>query len=112
MWDTSSLWFEVSIVSTIVALGHILLGQFEERTPRIRKLIKYIITLALSIGLSFFFGRVAMFIFLTVFLVLALYIHIIYLPKKGINGWTSEPKKKYYELRGWETDVFTQKSKN
>jgi len=31
----------------------------------------------------------------------AIYIHAIMLPKKGINGWTGEPKEKYYELRGF-----------
>lgn len=24
------------------------------------------------------------------------------LPKKGINGWTAEPREKYYALRGWK----------
>jgi len=28
-------------------------------------------------------------------------VHAIWLPSKGINGWTGEPKDKYYELRGW-----------
>ena len=29
------------------------------------------------------------------------YVHAVWLPSKGINGWTGEPKDKYYELRGW-----------
>jgi hypothetical protein len=28
-------------------------------------------------------------------------IHMWWLPKHGINGWTGEPKEKYHELRGW-----------
>jgi hypothetical protein len=28
------------------------------------------------------------------------------LPKKGINGWTGEPKSKYYEYRKWDKDIF------
>jgi hypothetical protein len=35
-----------------------------------------------------------------------LYIHIVWLKQKGINGWTGEPKSKYYELRGWDKDIF------
>ena len=31
-----------------------------------------------------------------------LYIHAWWLPRHGINGWTGEPKEKYYELRGWK----------
>jgi hypothetical protein len=30
------------------------------------------------------------------------FIHAIWLPGKGINGWTGEPENKYYELRGWK----------
>jgi hypothetical protein len=28
--------------------------------------------------------------------------HLEELPRKGINGWTGEPKDKYYALRGWK----------
>ena len=39
--------------------------------------------------------------FLGIMIIPVLIIHIWWLPKKGINGWTGEPKEKYYELRGW-----------
>jgi hypothetical protein len=35
-----------------------------------------------------------------------LYIHVILLPKKGINGWTGEPKSRYYDFRKWNKDIF------
>lgn len=107
MWETDSLWFEIAIVSTTIALGHILLGHFEERTPKERKLFKYLMALILVVGLSIFFGRT---VALTVYAILyipVLYIHLILLPKKGINGWTGEPKSKYYEYRKWNKDIFT-----
>jgi hypothetical protein len=31
---------------------------------------------------------------------IAAYVHIVWLPKHGINGWTGEPKDKYYALIG------------
>jgi hypothetical protein len=31
-----------------------------------------------------------------------MYIHAVWLPSKGINGWTAEPRDKYYQLRGWK----------
>jgi len=31
-----------------------------------------------------------------------LVIHLWWLPKHGINGWTGEPREKYYALRGWK----------
>ena len=43
MWSTESLWFEVAVVSIIYALGNILMGQFEEQTPKIRRVGKYVI---------------------------------------------------------------------
>ena len=60
---------------------------------------------------SIYFGRTAAFVLLGVSLVPVLYIHAVLLPKKGINGWTGEPKSKYYDFRGWSKDIFNE-SKN
>ena len=112
MWDIDTIWFDIALVSFIVALGHIFFGLFEERTPRFRKFIKFILTLIVCVALNLLFGRLVMLALLGVFAILAFYIHAVYLPKKGINGWTSEPKKRYYELRGWDTDIFKDKSQS
>ena len=40
-----------------------------------------------------------------------LYIHIVILGKHGINGWTGEPKEKYYEFRGWDKDIFKENTR-
>ena len=106
MWDTNSIWFEIAIVSGTMALGHILFGHFEERTPRIGKLLKYIIVLALIIGLSVFFGRTVALTVFAICLLPALYIHMVVLPKNGINGWTGEPRSRYYDFRKWDKDIF------
>lgn len=108
MWSIDSLWFEVAIVSIIYAAGNILMGQFEERTPKIRRIAKYILTLIIICSLSVLFGRTVSMILLAIMLVPILYIHAYYLPKKkGINGWTGEPKSKYYEFRGWDKNIFS-----
>jgi len=57
MFDTNTLWFEISIVSIIYALGNILMGHFEERTPKIRRVGKYLLTLILVCCISAYFGR-------------------------------------------------------
>lgn len=106
MWNTDTIWFEVAIVSTTFALGHILLGHFEERTPRIRKLLKYLIVLGLVIALSVFLSRQIALIIYGVLHLPVLYIHLIDLPRRGINGWTGKPRSRYYELRGWDKDIF------
>jgi hypothetical protein len=108
MWTTDSLWFEIAIVSAIFAIGNMVMGHFEERTPKVRRVAKYILVTALICGLSVWLGRpVAMTVLgLTIFPLL--YIHGYYLPKKkGINGWTGEPKSKYYEFRKWNKDIFS-----
>ncbi len=106
MWQTDSLWFEIAVVSIIFSLGHISFGHFEERTPRFRKFLKYLFFVALIISLSVFFGRTTAFTVLGLWFLPVIYVHAVYLPKKGINGWTAEPKAKYYEFRKWDKDIF------
>jgi hypothetical protein len=108
MWSTESLWFEVAVVSIIYALGNILMGQFEEQTPKIRRVGKYLLTLILVCGISVLAGRTFAMIFLALFIIPLIYVHGYVLPKKkGINGWTGEPKSKYYEFRKWNKDIFS-----
>ena len=108
MWTTESLWFEIAIVNIIYAFGNIVMGQFEEQTPKIRRVGKYLLTLLIVCGVSVLFGRPVAMIVLAVFFLPVLYIHVYYLPKKkGINGWTGEPKSKYYEFRKWNKDIFS-----
>jgi hypothetical protein len=112
MWNTNSLWFEVSIVTFFFLFGNIFLGHFEERSPKWRKLAKYIVTIAIIVSISIFFGRTIALIVLGSTLIPLLYIHGVLLPGKGINGWTGEPKSKYYEFRGWSKNIFGDEKKN
>jgi hypothetical protein len=111
MWTTNTLWFEIAIVSIMYLLGHIFLGHFEERSPKWRKLLKYVLTVIIIVAISVWAGRIYSFIVLGVALIPVFYVHGIMLPKKGINGWTGEPKGKYYEFRGWSKDIFNDDKK-
>ena len=107
MWTTDSLWFEIAIVSIIFALGNMLFGLFEERTPRIRKVAKYLLTTLIVCLISVYAGRTVSMTILGLCFLPVLYIHGYWLPvKKGINGWTGEPKGKYYAFRKWSKDIF------
>jgi hypothetical protein len=110
MWNTDTFWFEIAIVSIFYLLGNIFLGHFEERRPNWRKLAKYLVTVAVIVTLSEFFGRTVALIILGMSLIPVFYVHAIVLPKKGINGWTGEPKAKYYEFRGWDKNIFNEES--
>ncbi len=108
MWETASLWFEFAIVSAIYAFGNILMGHFEERTPKLRRVSKYILSMIIVCCISYYLGRTTAMCFLAILLVPVVYVHGYYLPKKkGINGWTGEPKSKYYEFRKWDKNIFS-----
>lgn len=109
MWNTNTLWLEIAVVTIFFLLGHIYFGHFEERSPKWRKLVKYVVTLAIILSLSIFFGRTVAFVVLGIALLPVIYIHGVVLPQKGINGWTGEPKGKYYEFRGWDKNIFGEK---
>jgi hypothetical protein len=107
MWSTDSLWFEVAIVSIIFAVGNMTFGHFEEQTPKVRRVGKYILITIIVCLVSVYLGRTVSMLILASFILPFLYIHAYYLPtKKGINGWTGEPKSKYYEFRGWDKNIF------
>ena len=107
--NIDTLWFEVAVVCGITAIGSIFFGHFEEHTPKYRKLLKLILFNIIVVLLSKYLGRAWSFGFLGICLLAVVYIHAIWLPGKGINGLTGEPKDKYYALRGWTK--FLNKSK-
>jgi hypothetical protein len=102
MWSTNTLWFEVAVVSAIFAIGNIVFGHFEERTPKWRRITKYLLVTAVIVATSHYAGRSVAIGLLAVAFVFIIYVHGFVLPKKGINGLTGEPRDKYYEFRGWK----------
>lgn len=100
MWSTDTLWFDIAVVMTIFTLGGILFGHFEEHKPKWRRLLKVAIVVALVVGLSAIAGRFWAFGILLLPIAGAAWVHLRWLPKHGINGWTGEPKERYYELIG------------
>lgn len=100
MWQADSLWFEVAIVMTIAGIGSILVGHFEEHKPKWRRLLKIAIILAAVLTVSATLGRIWAFGLLALLLLVVLFLHAWWLPKHGVNGWTGEPRERYYELIG------------
>ncbi len=98
--NIDTLWFEVAVVTGIFAFGNIFFGHFEERTPKWRRALKVAIFVAVVTGLSALLGRAWGFGFLGVMLAAALYVHAVWLPRNGVNGWTGEPRERLDELRG------------
>lgn len=103
MWRTDTLWFDVAVVMSIFAVGSILFGRFEEHKPRGRRVLKVAIVLGAIVALSATAGRTWAYGLLAIPLLGALWVHLYWLPKNGINGWTAEPRDKYLELVGART---------
>lgn len=98
MLHTHTLWFEVAVVMSIFALGNILFGHFEEHKPKWKRVLKVVLTTVIFVSLSAALGRAWAFGFLALPLLGAAVIHLWWLPRNGVNGWTAEPRDKYYEL--------------
>lgn len=101
MWSTDTLWLDVAIVMSIFAVGNILFGHFEEHKPKWRRLLKVALVLGVTLALSANGLRLWAFVLLGIALLGAAVIHLWWLPRHGVNGWTGEPKEKYYELIGY-----------
>ena len=56
---------------------------------------------AVTAIVSHYLGRAGVLIGLGIVMLPVIYIHGIWLPRHGVNGWTAEPREKYYALRGW-----------
>jgi len=102
MWNTDTIWFDISLITCMFAFGHIFFGHFEIHTPKWRKALKLVLFICFVVAITSTLGRVWTLSFLGVMTFAVIIIHGFVLPSKGINGWTGEPKEKYYKMRGWE----------
>jgi hypothetical protein len=98
----SPYWFEAAIMFGILAVGNILFAHFETETPRWRRVLKVFVSAAMAVIVSAFLGRGWFFGLLAVATGYVIIIHAWWLPKNGVNGWTAEPRERYYALRGWK----------
>jgi hypothetical protein len=61
MWRTDTYWFDVAIATSILMVGHLYFGRFEEHRPRWRRLLKSLIFVALFVGTTAWAGRMWMY---------------------------------------------------
>src|SRR6266704_5739283 len=95
------MWMTVAITAIIFAIGDILFGHFTGRTPKSKRVTKVVLVLAFVGVISAAAGLVWGLAPIALLLVVAAVVHLWWLPRHGINGFTGEPRDKYYELRGW-----------
>ena len=97
-----NIWIDVAVVAMMFAVGSIVFGHFEERTPKWRRILKLFALTGLVALISSTLGRVWSVALVAGVVSAAALIHAWWLPKHGIDPWTAEPKDKYYALRGWK----------
>ena len=97
IWSTDTLWFDAAVVLGIFAVGNILFGHFEAHRAKWRRVLKIPVFLAIA-RIVAGVGRIWAYAFLGAMFVAAAYVHGIWLPRHGINGWTGEPRDRYLAL--------------
>jgi len=100
MWSTDTAWFDIAVVMSVFAIGNILFGHFEEHKPKLLRVLKVALVVGITAVLSYMGLRWVAYTLIGVLGLGAAYVHVWWLPSHGINGWTGEPKDKYYELLG------------
>lgn len=100
MWDTDTYWFDVAVATSLLMLGHLYFGRFEEHRPRWRRLLKSLLGVVLVVATTAYLGRVWTGALIGLLAVGVVVVHGWWLPRHGINGWTAEPRDRYYEYLG------------
>jgi hypothetical protein len=103
MWTTDTHWFDVALMTGLLALGSIMFGRFEEHKPRWRRLLKAGLGVVLIVSVSAFAGRAWAFALILLIGAVVVVIHGWWLPRNGVNGWTAEPRGRYYALLGLDS---------
>ena len=99
MW-ARTYWFDFALLYALLSIGSILFGHFEDWKPKWRRVLKIGMWTAIFFALLQFGGRPWAWGVMGALLIVVVYLHAVWLPSKGINGWTAEPRDKYLELVG------------
>lgn len=85
---------DLAIVAAILAFGNWKFYRFDPFLPVWKRVLKTVLALAVTGGVSWYFGTQGVAVMLGVMTIPLLYVHGYWLPKNGVNGWTAEPREK------------------
>ena len=90
---------EILIVLMIASLAYfVVFNKFEKHVPMTRRIVKLIIVVGVLSIIGILFSRFAFWGMIALMTIGQIYVHGVYFPKHGVNGWTAEPYDKYLEL--------------
>ncbi len=92
---------ELGILFALAAVAGSVFDKFEVETPTWRKLLRWIFAAALTFGAFYWIGHWALAL-LAGFASIGGFIHVWWCAKNRIHALTAQPRRKYYELRGWQ----------
>ena len=92
---------ELVVLLVVQLLGSSGFARFEIETPILRKIFKWLVMDAVTIGLYHLIGHWSLALPLLMLTIGATF-HIIWCTKNGIDPLKATPKRKYYALRKWK----------
>ncbi len=92
---------ELLLLLLIQTLGTSIFAVFEIETPAWRKILKWVIIVGLTLGLFPLLGHWSL-LCPAALLAVGVAVHLTWCRKHGIHPVKATPRRKYYELRGWE----------
>jgi hypothetical protein len=92
---------ELLVLLALSVLGSGLFARFEIETPAWRKILKWTMVIASTLGLYVVAGHWALALPLLAGAA-GTTVHFVWCRKHGIDPMKATPKRKYYELRGWQ----------
>jgi hypothetical protein len=89
------------LMALFLAAGNVAFWHFDPEQPLWRRLLKVVVSLAITALAWRYVGPLGVFIWFAIILLPLIYVHAIWLPLHSVNGWTGEPRERYHALRGW-----------
>ena len=97
----SGIAVELTALLLLQTLGTSMFARFEVETPVWRKLLKWGMVIGVTLFLYVAVGHWSL-CFPLLILAFGLVVHFSYCRKHGIDPLRATPRRRYYELRGWE----------
>lgn len=92
---------ELLVLLALSVVGPGVFARFEIETPAWRKILKWSVIIAATLGLYAMVGHWALSLPLLAG-VAGTTFHFVWCRRNGIDPIRATPKRKYYELRGWQ----------
>jgi len=92
---------ELAVLLIITNVGMIVFGRFEVERPIWRGLLKWALIIGATLGLTQAIGHWALLLPAAALLAGAA-VHLTWCRRHGIHPLHATPRRRYYELRGWD----------